>query len=196
MKNSFLLFLLSTLLFGFTVNQEPQGYVLDVGHTYVGFDVERFLVGEVSGRFNDFKADNSMEGKDYSTLQIDTKIQVNSLDSNNEVRDGHLKGEMWLYAEKYPEIQFKSTKVKKQKAETYIMQGELTIRGVTQEIEFPIEILGPYKDPTHKNSIGLKADLVIARFDYGIQFNKKLDSGDFFIGNEVKIKIRALAYQQ
>ncbi len=192
MKSFYYLFFISVLLF--SVQTEPSSYRLDPGHTYVGFDVERFLVGEVSGRFNDCSADIQMSGEDPSTLQVEATIQTNSLDSNNDIRDGHLKGEMWLHAEEHPTIHFRSTSVF-QEGDQYMMKGDFTIKGITNQMEFPIEVLGPYKDPTQSTTLGLKAEFSIDRFDYGIQFNKTMDNGELFIGREVKIKIRALAIQ-
>ena len=191
LKTLSLLIVLS--LFSFT--NPSSTYVLDVGHTHVGFGVERFLVGEVEGRFNEFSADITMEGEDYSTLTLNATIDVNSLDSNNKTRDGHLKGKMWLDAENHSEINFKSTSVEKGSDGKYTMNGKMTIKGVTKDISFPIEILGPFQDPTKKTTIGVKADFSLNRFDYGLRFNKKLDNGSFFIGDIVKIKLRALAYK-
>lgn len=192
MKSLLYLFFVSVLLF--SVQTEPTSYRLDPGHTYVGFDVERFLVGEVSGRFNECEANIMMTGEDLTSLQVEATIQTNSLDSNNDIRDGHLKGEMWLHTEAHPTIHFRSTAVR-QEGEQYIMSGDFTIKGITNQVEFPVEVLGPYKDPTQNVSLGLKAEFSIDRFDYGIQFNKTMDNGELFIGREVKIKIRALAIQ-
>lgn len=191
------LFILFFILSGFQISKTTTDpYVLDVGHTHIGFDVERFLVGEVSGRFNDFSSVISMNGYDLTSLKLQAVIKVNSLDSNNDIRDGHLKGQLWLDAETYPDILFSSTSVHKTEKGGYRMSGKFTIKGITNTVEFPIEILGPFKDPTQKTTIGIKADFIIDRFDYGIKFNKKMDNGSFFIGNEVKIKIRALAYKE
>ena len=189
-----LLLFFSFLNLGFySVNDQ---YLLDVGHTYIGFDVERFLVGEVTGRFNEFAGDISLQNENIESLQANIKIKTNSLDTNNEIRDGHLKGKMWLDTASYPEINFVSTAVTKNQENQYVMEGYLTIRGITKRIQFPITVSGPFKDPTKKIAIGIKADLVIDRFDFGIMFNKKMDNGSFFIGNEVKIKIRTLAYKK
>lgn len=187
---------LALALVSFSFINIRSNYTLDVGHTHVGFEVERFLVGEVEGRFNDFNATISMDGEDYTTLSMNAIIKVNSLDSNNKTRDGHLKGEMWLDEEQHPEIVFNSTSVKKESNKKYSMKGNMTIKGVTKEINFPIEILGPFKDPTQKVALGIKADFTLNRFDYGIKFNKKMDNGSFFIGDIVKIKLRALAYKE
>lgn len=188
------LLLLVCIHFSFTlITTEP--YTLDQGHTYIGFDVERFLVGEVSGRFNEFSADVSMKDNDYTTLQLDATIQVASIDSNNKTRDGHLKGTIWLDEANHPTIRFISTSVKKNEYGKYLMTGNFTIKGITNKVTFPIVISGPYKDPTQKTAVGIKADFVINRFDYGINLDKKLRNGSFFIGKDVKIKIRALAYK-
>lgn len=172
-----------------------DSYTLDVGHTYIGFDVERFLVGEVSGRFNEFSANIEMEGEDYTTLQLDATIKVASIDSNNETRDGHLKAPIWLDEANHPEIKFKSKSVSKD-GDKLIMKGDFTIKGVTKEVVFPIEVAGPYVDPTRSTTVGIKADFVINRFDYGINLSKKLKNGSYFIGKDVKIKIRALAIKK
>ncbi|MEM9075996.1 MAG: YceI family protein [Bacteroidota bacterium] len=174
---------------------EKSTFILDKGHTHIGFEVERFLVGDVSGRFNDFDATLSMDGNDYGSLTLKAIIKVNSLDSNNEIRDSHLKGEVWLDQANHPEIKFTSTEVRKQ-GNGYVMDGKFTIKGITQDVQFPIIIQGPFKDPTQKVALGIKADFSINRFDYGITFNKKMDNGHLFIGDKVHIKIRALAYQK
>lgn len=194
MKSLIYPLLLSCLVFSFQI--EPTSYQLDNGHTYIGFDVERFLVGEVSGRFNEAEASITMAGEDLTTLQVDATIQVNSLDSNNDIRDGHLKGQLWLDAETHPTIQFTSTAVRQEGEDQYVMEGDFTIKGITNQVSFPIEVLGPFKDPTQNVTLGLKAEFTIDRFDYGLQFNKTMDNGDLFIGREVKIKIRALAIEK
>ena len=182
-------------IFVFSFKSASDSYTLDVGHTYIGFDVERFMVGEVSGRFNEFSGDLTMEGDDLSTLQVDVTIQVNSLDSNNETRDGHLKSGIWLNAPEHPEIKFSSTGISGSEG-NYRMTGDLTIRGVTKSLEFPVELSGPFQDPTRQQTVGIKADLEIDRFDYGISFSKTMDNGVLFIGKTVKIKIRALAQKK
>lgn len=191
---SLITLLIAGLSLGF--NTTSDNYVLDVGHTYIGFEVERFMVGEVTGNFTEFSGKVSMEGEDVTTLVVEATINTNSLNTQHEVRDGHLKGQMWLNTAEHPEITFRSTVVKKAEDGTYVMEGDLTIRGITKPIEFPVEVLGPMKDPTQKIALGLKANLTIDRFDYGIQFNKTMDNGSLFIGKEVKLKLRALAYKE
>jgi polyisoprenoid-binding protein YceI len=188
------IFLCATALVGFT-NLTKDSYQLDVGHTYIGFDVERFLVGEVSGRFNDFSASIEMEGDNFTTLQLTATVQVASIDSNNKTRDGHLKAPIWLDEKNHPEIKFTSTSVEKS-GEGYTMKGDFTIKGTTKQVEFPVIFKGPFVDPTGSNTLGIQADFTINRFDYGINLSKKLKDGSYFIGEDVKIKIRALAIKK
>lgn len=196
MKKSSAIYGVSLLCFiCFSTQLASQRYTLDQGHTYVGFSVERFLVGEVVGRFDTLDASLSMQGEDFTSLKFNCTIDVNSINSNNPTRDGHLKGTMWLDASNYPEINFKASRIEK-KGDGYIVHGAFTIKGVTKIVEFPVTLLGPFKDPTQKTAIGIQAKFTINRFDYGISFNKKMDNGSFFIGETVGITIRALAYQE
>ncbi len=153
------------------------------------------MVGEVSGRFNEFSATMEMDADDFTTFQLNAIIKVESIDSNNKTRDGHLKTPIWLDEKNHPEINFRSTSVR-EKGNEFLMKGEFTIKGVTKVVEFPIEFNGPYVDPTGSNTLGIKADFVINRFDYGINLSKKLSNGSYFIGKDVRIKIRALAIKK
>ena len=174
---------------------DSDSYSIDPSHTYIGWDVERFMVGEVTGQFDTYKAEINIDATDINTLQFKIIIDASSINSGHEVRDGHLRSDIWLDVEKYPEIIFESTSVSHLHGNTYDVKGDFTIHGVTNRVSFPAIIQGPFKDPTQKLSIGLKADFTIDRMDYGIAFSKKMDNGSFFIGKDVKIKIRALAYK-
>ena len=102
---------------------------------------------------------------------------------------------MWLDTENHDELTFRSSNIKSEDGQWFI-EGDLTIKGKTNPVSFPFEMEGPFKDPTGANTIGLSGDLTINRQDYGIQFSKVMDNGELFIGNEVKIRIRALAIEQ
>lgn len=187
---TYILFFL--LLGSITSTQAQQTFQLDSGHTFINFAVERFMVGEVTGRFNEFSGTIQFDENDWSKFQAEVSIKVESIDTGLEVRDGHLKSDIWLDAAKYPEITFKSKKVEMEEEQLF-MTADLTIHGTTQEIRFPFTLKGPFTDPTKSLTIGLTTDLIVNRQDYGIAFSRKMDNGHLFIGNEVKISIRALA---
>ena len=166
-------------------------YVLDPSHTLIQFNVERFMVGEVTGVFTQFDGNVKLNlARELESSNV--IIKVESLDSNYETRDGHLKGPTWLDAGQFKEIEFVSQKVY-QVANQWYIDGFLTIKGVKKMVSFPFDIKGPFKDPTGALTMGLAGDLKINRQDYGITFSKLMDNGELFIGNDVIIKIRALA---
>ena len=167
-------------------------YQLDKIHTFVNFGVERFMVGEVTGRFNDFEGTVVYNSEDPQQTEITVSIDVKSIDTGFEVRDGHLKSNIWLDAEKYPEITFTSKSIQIE-TDNLMLTADLTIHGITKEVTFPILIKGPFVDPTQSNTIGLSGELVVDRQDFGISMDKKMLNGHSFIGDEVKISIRALA---
>ena len=181
-----------TLLVGYLA--VSQDFKIDPGHTLIEFNVERFMVGEVTGKFKKHEGLVSL-GQNGVLQSASITIETNSLDTDHEVRDGHLKSPVWLDAANHPSIEFKSTAIRNS-GDQLVVEGELTIRGQTNRVSFPFEMKGPFKDPTGMNTIGLTGDLVIDRQDYGIRFSKMMDNGELFIGNEVRIRIRALAVEE
>ena len=186
------------LLFAFAAScwsqSHSQQFQLDPGHTLIEFNVERFMVGEVTGKFNEF--DGYVTIDDANQVEaVQVTIQATSLDTDHEVRDGHLKSAIWLDTENYDQISFASSGIRKDGDQLWI-DGTLTIKDQSNEVSFPFELKGPFKDPTGMTTIGLSGDLIIDRQDYGIQFSRLMDNGELFIGNEVRIRIRALAARQ
>ncbi|MGB0523740.1 MAG: YceI family protein [Flammeovirgaceae bacterium] len=179
------------LVLGFGINDTKE-YELDVHHTFVTFQVERFMVGEVTGRFNELTGKISYDGNHLKSLKADVTIKTKSIDTGMEIRDGHLKSNTWLDAEQYPEMKLMTKEVFQKEGKNYV-KADLTIHGVTQEVEIPFTLKGPFKDPTGAETIGIQAALTINRQDYGISFSKTMGNGELFIGNEVKIGIKALA---
>lgn len=186
-KSVLILFVLQNLLLS-----AQEKYTLDEAHTLISFNVERFMVGEVSGKFGDFDGAFIYDEKNEKPDQVNIAIRVASIDTDHDVRDGHLKGKTWLDAESYPNIQFHSTKIYRS-GKQLIAEGNLTIKDITRPVKFPFELKGPFRDPTRKVTLGIKGDLIINRQDFGLSFNKLMDNGEVFIGDEVRIALRVLA---
>ena len=181
------------LLFYYSSVTDAQEYSLDPGHTLIEFNVERFMVGEVTGKFREYEGKVFINNEGFLE-KASVTIKAASLDTDHEVRDGHLRSAIWLDAEKYTELSFVSTNVRQEGDELWV-DGDLTIKDQTNTVSFPFELKGPFKDPTGVTTVGLTGDLAINRQDYGITFSRLMDNGELFIGNEVKIRIRALAMQ-
>ncbi|MEP1096412.1 MAG: YceI family protein [Cyclobacteriaceae bacterium] len=182
--------LVSLLILVFFVSQSnAQKYVIDPGHSSVQIQVERFGVVDVVGRFKDVSGNITYDESNASKTTADALIKVESYDANNAGGEDAVKSKAFLDAGTYAEISFKSKSVSNN-----VLTGDLTIHGVTNEVQLPFTIKGPLLDlPTRKQSIAATASVTINRQDYGISFDRKLPSGASIVGNDVKITLIVLA---
>jgi polyisoprenoid-binding protein YceI len=163
-------------------------YTIDKGHSEVSFQV-RHLVTQVRGNFNDYQGTINLDPANMERSSVDFQIKADSIDTNLPDRDKHLKSEDFFFAEKYPEITFKSKSVKKTGKDTYDVAGTLTMRGVAKEVTLPVTFLGTIKDPRGNEKAGFSTDLTLNRKDYGINWNAALDNGGVVLSDDVKISI-------
>ena len=164
-------------------------YTIDPSHSEVGFSIKHLGVSNVRGEFSDFEGIFEWDGdKKLDDASLNGKIQVNSIDTQNEKRDGHLKGADFFESETFPEITFKSKKVYKKFRQHYI-EGELTLHGVSKVVKIPVTVNGPVQDPWGNTRLGVEGQLTIDRSDYELSWNKTLDKGGFLIGNDVVINV-------
>ncbi len=186
MKIRLLLFLSPLLL---AVEAISQKYIIDPGHSSVQIRVERFGVVDVVGRFKDVSGNISYNADDPSKTTAEAVIKVASYDANNAGGEDAVKSKAFLDAETYPEISFKS-----KGATSDILSGDLTIHGVTKEVQLPYTIKGPLLDlPTRKQSIAANASITINRQDYDVAFDRALPNGIKIVGNDVEITLTILA---
>ena len=172
---------------------EAQKYTIDASHSAVQIKVQRFGLVDVVGRFNEVSGSINYTKDDITATTAEAVIQVSSYDANNTAGEQAVKSPAFLDAATYPEITFQSTGLISKGGTQYI-QGQLTIHGTTNAVEFPFTILGPLLDlPSQKQSIAASASLTINRQDYGIAFDRKLPTGGSLIGNEVTITLTILA---
>lgn len=117
--------------------QDSTKWVIDPSHTKVGFSVRHFGISETDGFFRTYKATVQTEKEDFSDLQVNVSVQIDSIDTNDAQRDAHLKADDFFNAEKFPEMKFESTKLEATAtANEYKMHGNLTIRDVTKPVIF------------------------------------------------------------
>ena len=163
-------------------------YALDHAHTTVGFSVKHMVITNVKGTFGEFDGAIEFDENDLTKTKASGTIKVASIDTGNEKRDGHLKSGDFFDAEKHPDITFASKKVEKRK-DGYVLIGDMTIRGVTKQIEVPFELVGKITDPMGNTRIGLRATAEINRQDFGVSWSKTLDGGGLVVGDNVKIEL-------
>jgi len=167
-------------------------YTVDVAHTSVGFSVKHMVISKVKGHFSEFEGSITYDENDPTKTSASGTIKVASIDTDNEKRDSHLRSKDFFDAENYPEITFESKRVEKRK-EGYVMIADITIRGVTKEIEIPFEVTGKVTDPMGNERIGFEARTKINRKDFGVAWNRALEGGGLIVANEVEIELNVEA---
>ncbi|HYO15981.1 MAG TPA: YceI family protein [Thermoanaerobaculia bacterium] len=163
-------------------------YAVDASHSAVSFQV-RHLVTNVRGRFNDFNGTINLDPANLEKSSVEFRVKAASIDTANEDRDKHLRAEDFFHVEKYPEITFKSTSIKKTGKDTYAVTGDFTMRGVTKRITLPVTYLGTARDPWGKDKAGFETATTLDRKEYGIVWNAAVDNGGVILGDDVKIAI-------
>jgi len=176
---------LSLILAGTVV--ASQTFEIDVSHASIGFTVDHLVISKVRGDFRDFTGTVELD-EQGAVQQVSSVIEVRSIDTGIQDRDDHLRGTDFFDVENYPQISFKSKNVLHEGGKNVLI-GDLTIRGVTKEIAFPFAIKGPVKGPYGKTHIGFEARTVINRKDYGLNWNKIMETGGLVVGEEIEIVI-------
>lgn len=160
-------------------------WALDAAHSELGFKIKHLMISSVSGRFNSFDVTADTGADDFNNSNINATIDVASIFTNNEQRDGHLRTGDFFEIEKYPNISFKSTSVKKDGDDLEIT-GDLTMKDVTKPVSLKVEFSGITKDPYGNVKAGFSFAGKLNRKDWGINFNAALETGGVMLGEEVK----------
>ncbi|MGP0032309.1 MAG: YceI family protein [Acidimicrobiales bacterium] len=168
-------------------------YVIDTAHTEVGF-VARHLIGtKVRGHFTEFSGSFTVaENPEKSTLEAEAKAA--SIETNQSMRDDHLRTNDFLDAENHPTITLTGTGLERVSDTSWKLHGELTIRGVTKPVDFDLEFLGEGPSMQEgKTVVAFSASAEIDRRDFGVSFNHALLDGSVVVGNKVKIELEVEA---
>ena len=166
----------------------PAGtYSLDPAHSIIGFAVRHFEINWVEGRFKDFTGAINYNEQDATKSTVQFTAKIESIDTGVAMRDQHLRTADFFDAATYPEMRFASTKIEKKGKEQYVLHGDLTIKGVTKQIEFPFTFTDAIKDPWGNTRFGIEAHTRINRRDYGINYGNALPGGGFDVGNEITV---------
>jgi polyisoprenoid-binding protein YceI len=187
MKRCPLFFTLFLLSMGTAVSQ--TSWRVDKSHSKMMFTVRHLVISEVVGYFRewDMKITNSKE--DWTDTNVEAVAKVASVNTDNERRDADLRSDNFFSAEKFPDMKFVSSSFEKVADNKYKIKGLLTIRDVTKEVVFEGEILGTINDPRMGTRVGWKATAQINRFDFGLQWNRMIETGGLVAGETVTIII-------
>jgi len=165
-------------------------YTIDPAHSTVGFGVQHMVISTVHGKFNEFTGTVTLDGKKIQEAK--GEIQTKSIDTGVAARDKDLRSASFFDVEKYPTITFSAKKTEERSGEM-VLVGDFTMHGVTKQISLPVTVSGPIKDPWGKQRIGLHIKAKLNRKDYGLTYNKTLETGGVMVGDEIEIQIDAEA---
>jgi polyisoprenoid-binding protein YceI len=160
---------------------------LDRSHSNIKFSVKHLVVSEAEGKFKSFTGTVASKDDSFDDAQISFTIDVASIDSDDEKRDGHLKGDDFFAADKYPQIKFVGKSFKKVAKGKYKLTGDLTMRDVTKTAVFDVDFNGIAKDPWGNIKAGFKATTVVNRLEYGLKWNTLIETGGAVVGKDVTI---------
>lgn len=160
-------------------------WAIDPTHSEITFKVKHLMISNVKGEFRTFQA--NIDGEDFTNSTISANIDAKSISTNNNDRDTHLKSPDFFEVEKYPEITFVSTSLKKVDDNEYELVGNLIMKGITKEIKLNTEFGGFMKDPYGNEKAGFSINGKLNRKDFGLNWNAALEAGGVMVGNEIKI---------
>ena len=170
-------------------------YELDAAHKRVGFVVKHLMVSKVRGQFADASA-TIVIGDNPLDTQVSASIKTASVETGQADRDNHLRTGDFFEVEKYPTMEFRSTRVKSHDGAEFVLEGELTIKDVTRPVELLVEFEGATTSPYGQHVFGFSANTEIDRDDWGLSWNVALESGGFMVSKKVKIEIEGEAILQ
>lgn len=178
------------LALGFGIRQRGGGeWQVDKAHSRIGFRIQHMGISEVSGEFKNWDMTVTMQGEDLTTAQIRLEIDAASIDTRNAKRDEHLRSCDFFCVEKYPKIIFTSTRVRKVGDRVYELEGNLTMHGQTHPVQLEVIHNGTVKDPWGNTRAGFEVRGKLDRYQWGITYGGKLETGELTIGREVELDI-------
>jgi polyisoprenoid-binding protein YceI len=162
----------------------------DPAHSTAGFAVKHMMVTTVRGQFDKFTATIDYNEQDPSKSKVNVNIDTASVDTHNEKRDAHLKSAEFFDAQKCPQITFTSSKVEKQGDNKYKVTGDLNMHCVSKPVTLDVSFTDkPVKSPFGTNVYSAEATGKIKRTDWGLNWNKTLESGGVLVSDDVDLDL-------
>ncbi|MFJ4037877.1 YceI family protein [Microbacterium sp. NPDC090007] len=162
-------------------------WVLDPAHSEVTFSVRHMMISKVRGTFG-VKSATIVAPENPLEATVEASVDVTSVDTKDEGRDQHLRSAEFFDAETYPTLDFRSTGVRLEDGD-FLVDGDLTIRGITKPATFSLDFGGFGTDPWGNYKAGATAKTVVNREDFGLTWNAALETGGVLVGKDVTIEL-------
>lgn len=164
---------------------------IDPTHSEVQFKVKHLVISTVTGSFGSYEGsiETDAEGEDFKNAKARFAADIDSISTNNEDRDKHLKSDDFFNAEKYPQLTFESTNFEKTGDQSYKMTGDLSIRDVTKEVELDVIHGGTVDDPYGNTKAGFEISGSINRKEFGLKWDAVTEAGNVVVGDKIKLQL-------
>jgi polyisoprenoid-binding protein YceI len=166
-----------------------MAWVVDPAHTTVGFRAKHMGLATVRGRFTKFSGTVEGDPDDISSVKARFEVDTASIDTGDEMRDGHMRSPDFFDVENHPKMVFETKSITPRGGDRYAVVGDLTIKGVTREIELQYEHAGGGTDPYGNRKFGGNLTGTIKRSQWGLTWNVPLDTGGWLVSDDIRIDI-------
>jgi polyisoprenoid-binding protein YceI len=162
-------------------------WTVDPSHSTIGFVARHLMVSKVRGHFATFSGTVTVASDPFDS-KVEATVDIASVTTGDETRDGHLKSADFFDLETYPNMTLVSTGIEKDGG-AYVLHSDLTINGITKPVDFELEFNGVGADPWGGTRAGFSAEADVNRKDWGLEWNVALEAGGVLVGDKVKIQL-------
>jgi polyisoprenoid-binding protein YceI len=187
---------MTTLTTGIDLSQTTGTWLIDPAHSRIGFSARHAMVTKVRGSFQEFSGSLTLDGANPAASVANLTIKTASIATGNSDRDAHLTSADFLDVATHDTIEFVATQVRHTDDTTFVMVGELTVRGATRLVEIEAELEGVSADPFDNDRIGFAGRAVISRKEFGLTWNVALETGGVLVSDKVTIELDVSAIKQ
>jgi polyisoprenoid-binding protein YceI len=166
-----------------------MSWTIDTAHTQIQFTVSHMMITKVRGNFEKFSGVVELDENHPANTSVDIRVETASVNTREPNRDNHLRSPDFFNSAVYPYMTFKSTQVDVSNKNHACLAGELTIGDITRPVVLDVDFTGMAKSPWGTVNAGFTATTRINRKDWGLTWNKGLETGGFLVGDEIEIAI-------
>jgi polyisoprenoid-binding protein YceI len=162
-------------------------WIIDRAHSMLEFRAKHMMFTTVRGQFDTFEGSLQLDMRRPENSYIEGRVDVKSIDTGDENRDGHLRSADFFDIANHPYMTFRSTRIEPKGQNRFKVVGDMTIRGTTRPVEWDVEAAELGKDPWGNQRLGFSAETKLNRKDFGLNWNVALETGGWLVSDEIKI---------
>lgn len=179
-----------------TQNAVATTWLVDPTHSEIQFKVKHLMVSTVTGLFSRYEGKLEMDGDDFEDAKITFSADINSISTGNEQRDAHLKSAEFFDAARFPTLTFESTGMTKIEPDSYVLNGHLTIHGITKPVLLKVEYGGQMQDFYGQTKAGFEITGTIRRKEFGLNWDGVTEAGGVVVSDDVKLVLNIQVTRQ